>query len=125
MRQHRKKPSPGEKVALKGSEEECGRKTESLYNLSGLLTGCESHIRESLQVSRFDRVSPAFLFSHRLMAATASPRGKRLGCSRTSRKTAPSKDRAVISTYVSTNEPKDSLRTTDLAVQQLDKLEFG
>ena len=40
-------------------------------------------------------------------------------------KTAPSKDRAVISTYVSTNEPKDSLRTTDLAVQPLDKLEFG
>ena len=39
---------------------------------------------ESLETVLFFRFPPAFLFSHHLTAATASPRGKRLGCSRTS-----------------------------------------
>ena len=59
------------------------------------------------------------------MRSPSTRRDDRKGRPYAQRKTAPSENRAVISTYVSTNEPKDSLRTTDLAVQPLDKLEFG
>ena len=73
------------------------------------------------------RVGATFTVAHRPNGAGPCQshcdcRDDRKGRPYAQRKTAPSEDRAVISTYVSTNEPKDSLRTTDLAVQPLDKL---
>ena len=82
-------PSPGGKVAPKGSDEECGRRPESSYNITDLLHGWISLPGVGLCVSGHPTLPPAFLISHQSVPksrlVTASPRGKRLGCSRTRR----------------------------------------
>ena len=60
-------PSPGGKVARpnevrkSGSEEECGRKTESQYNITDLFLGWKSYLGVGLQVSCNRALPPAFL----------------------------------------------------------------
>ena len=59
-------PSPEGKVArVSGSEEECGRKTESLYNITDLLLGQLSCPGAGLQFSGHPTLPPAFLFSQK------------------------------------------------------------
>ena len=79
-------PSPGERVAPKGSGEECGRKPKSLYRITDLFRGWKSYLAAGLWVPGHPMLPPAFLFSHQSVPksrlATASPRGKRFCASR-------------------------------------------
>ena len=56
-------PSPGGRVAPKGSGEECGRKAESLSSVTGLLSGWSSYLGAGLYVFGRPALPPAFLFS--------------------------------------------------------------
>ena len=71
-------PSPGGRVAPKGSGEECGRQSESQYKRTDLIPS--RTLGGGLQISVIVRLPPAFLISHGTAyggTMTASPRGKR------------------------------------------------
>ena len=55
---------PERKRGKSGSDEECGRKAESLYSISDLLSGCWSYECGGLQFSEIYKLPPAFLISH-------------------------------------------------------------
>ena len=74
-------PSPGGRVAPKGSGEECGRKAESSYNITDLFRGVVVGTRSRSSRSRSSNVTARIpLQSWKSLWAismTASPRGKR------------------------------------------------
>ena len=87
-------PSPGERVAPKGSGEEFGQQSESQYQRTDLLSS--RTLGGGLQISVIVRLPPAFLISHQSVPksrlATASPRGKRWALPRRSNQRSPCRD---------------------------------